>query len=318
MTKPAVCTQINAHYSNLEIVINNTERHIIQLHSCKAGEIKKQTHPATRKNRLAAATFFDGHFIQQLGENYFILWRLKRRFRQEQLNVCSNQTHIGIANFWYQCWATHGVIEMTKKKCQRFIALHNNQFVAGNSIEACENRIVMYIYSKDGKDFDLTINGKKPKRWQECHQEKKNDTLRIRNKQQIKYENHVSINQYNEQKNDTLRIKNKQQIKYENHVSISQYNQQKKCENHKDNIGNKRKFEQLEIDTINATINKLQQQNTIIYNLEQQNQILKILLNASSTFIEEKNQLIYGLQTRIQELTTIYEPSVKRQRLNHE
>jgi len=180
-------TRKGAHYIDLNININN-QLYKVNILSMQAGEIKKSTQPCTRKKRLGTGTFYDGAFIQELGVKggkkgmdagpYYIEWRLKKRFARNKIPIKKGETSKDVADFWYQNWSVHGLREdkNVNLNTKQFVAIHNNPFILGTSREACENRIVLYIYAGAGApDIEvMEINGKELKTKQECEMIRKN------------------------------------------------------------------------------------------------------------------------------------------------
>ena len=157
-----------AHYTDLIININpknsnKNEHFVIQLHSLGIDAIRKLTSPSGKGKEIATGCFFNDYFIQEIGQNWVILWSLKNAYREKRLNVEREDSRRKAPVWWYENWAIHGLIEPknTNFHCHPFIALHNNVFIGGTSREACENRIILYVYSKNGEEFNITINGTK-------------------------------------------------------------------------------------------------------------------------------------------------------------
>ena len=98
-----------------------------------------------------------------------------------QVKVKKEQRRSDVADFWYQCWGVHGILEEKNAdlNCKRFFALHNNKFVQGTSREACESRIVIYVFSTDCSDFELEIDGKKPTSYAEYRSKKTKKTIKV-------------------------------------------------------------------------------------------------------------------------------------------
>ena len=106
---------------------------------------------------LSKGTFFDGSFIQKFGKHWYIQWRLKKRFTKERIQIKKGETSKDIANWWFQNWSIHGLREEKNFNTTQFVGIHNNVFIGGTSREACEERIVLYIYCDDDVNHQIKV-----------------------------------------------------------------------------------------------------------------------------------------------------------------
>lgn len=233
--KTGVGTRKGAYYTDLSINING-QFYKVQLLSMQAGEIKKSTQPATRKKRLGTGTFYQDTFIQKLGEKggkkgvnagpYYIQWRLKNRYSRQKIPIKKGETSKDVADWWYQNWSVHGLREEKKVNLdtKQFVAIHNNIFIGGTSREACEERIVLYIFAgTNAPDIKtMEINGIKLKTKQECEQIEENVKELREEKKELREEILVWKHHYEQERKKNIILKQQYQEEKNNNTKLTQ------------------------------------------------------------------------------------------------
>lgn len=155
----------------LNIMIEGKENYTIQLIPMDVNEIKKMSQPFAQPNEMGTSVFCYKKLVHRVNENISIVWRLKNRFRQNEIQIPKNDMKTAIQDFWYECWAFYGIAK-NQQNFSQFIALHKDfgQFVEhGDSIE---KMVVLYIYSNDERHFQIQVNGKIPKTFRQCQETK--------------------------------------------------------------------------------------------------------------------------------------------------
>lgn len=309
-------SQKSAHYGNVDITItpkasDQTQHYQIKIYNYGTHRIIKMTQPTGDAKKVATGTFLNHKVVQELGTNYMIVWKLKDKYCQERVKVDrkDKRRKHKIASFWYQNWCTHGIIEPKDQNfnCSQFVALHDNCFIKGT----CEQRITLQIYSKDGEDFDIMINGIKPTTYNEYNDEQKqknNDNNDEANQSMVEVINALktSLSQHRgiidnltqQCQTRTMQLQNYSNALHHRDEAIRQLNTQIHTITAQLNDNRKRTFDQMQ----GSAMRERQLQRKLQEN--------EIIITAGLDSMNEQHQVITNLTKEIEELRS------KKRRLN--
>lgn len=170
----------------------------MQLFFMGSREIQRWVAPNSRKNMVGTATFGENIFIQQFGnENgtkgtdagpYYVQWKIKEKYAKDQSVLIKDVRDKDIGNIWLYNWSVHGLRQEKQNKVNtnQFVAIHNNKYIQGASVELFEKRIVLYVYAGIGAPNIeiMEINGYSLKSKSQWDKIKEKNQI---NKKQFKY-----------------------------------------------------------------------------------------------------------------------------------
>ena len=172
----------NGIVSDLHIMIDD-QKYEIPLFIMNTTDISELMQSNKRPYQIGTGVFFDSKIVYYLNDDIWFIFRLKNRYRQKEIEIpnIANCLKEDIDEYIFQCWTVYG-IHQDSNRFTRYIAIHDNPFC--REPDNVLSRIVLYIHSS--KHYQIKINGKKPKSFQQCQEIKKEIIQQNQQKQKQK------------------------------------------------------------------------------------------------------------------------------------